>query len=179
MKKLKHFISKGLVGGIILTMLLFSTAFATMDDNGLVKEVDGIKVDLTFMDKDIKTGNNDLMIKLYDSSDKPIGNAKVKITADMDRTNDDMNMSNSEPLQIDLESSHDVGQYMGTINFTDDGKWMIKANFNIDGKDRTADFDLDVAKGGPNWFIIGGFLGVIAIVIILAAINKKRRSART
>lgn len=178
---MKHFIFKSLILGLGITFLFFGTVFASMNDKGIEKEVDGIKVNLSFMTKDAKTGNNDLMIKLYNSKDKPIGGAKVKVTADMDRTKDDMNsqMKNSEPLQAEPQSSHEEGQYMSKINFTDEGKWMIKVNFNVDGKDRVADFELNVVKAGPNWYIIGGFLGIVAIVIAFAAINKKRKPART
>ena len=56
---MKNFISKGIVGGLVLTVLLLSTAFsstafASPDNKGLEKEVDGIKVNLIFMNEDIK-----------------------------------------------------------------------------------------------------------------------------
>lgn len=178
---MKKFISKTLVGSLLITMLLFSTAFASTNDHAnLDKKVDGVNVDLSFMKDEVKTGSNDLMIELRDSNDKPIGDAEVKVIADMDRTDDSMSMdmSNTKPLKIELKNSHEVGQYMGTLDFTDSGEWMIKVNYTIDGKERVADFNINVVKGGPNWYIIGGFLGAIAIIIVLAAIGKKRKSAR-
>lgn len=175
---MKKFISKGLIGGLLITMLLSTTAFADMKASGHEKEVDDIKVNLTFMSDDVKTGSNDLMVKLFDSENNPIGNAKVNVIADMDRTDNHMDMSNSDPLQINLEGNHEMGQYMGTIDFTDSGEWMIKVNYTIDGKESVAEFNVNVADGSPNWYIIGGFLGFIAIIIVFAAINKRRKTAR-
>ncbi|MBN7772493.1 FixH family protein [Clostridium aminobutyricum] len=176
---MKKIISKGFLGSLVIIMLLFSTTFASTENAGIEKQVNGMNVNLTFMSDDVVTGSNDLMIQLHDNNDKPVDNATIRVLADMDRTDDHMDMSDTEPLQTDLEASHEAGQYMGTLEFTDSGEWMIKAYITIDGKESVADFTIAVAEGGPNWYIIGGFLGVITFIIVLAAINKKRKSIRT
>ena len=163
---------------MVAMLLSFGMVYAMNDGEGVTKEADGIKAELTFMDKNVKTGNNDLMVKLNDMNGKPIVGAKVKLEVQMDKAKDSMGsdaMKDVKPQQVDLESSHEEGQYMGKVNFTDEGTWMAKISFTVDGKEKIVEYSVDVAKGGPNWYIIGGFLGFVAIVIIIAAILKKKK----
>jgi hypothetical protein len=40
-----------------------------------------------------------------------------------------------------------------------------------------ADFDVDVASAGPNWFIVGGFLVIAALIIVTAGISKRNKKS--
>lgn len=169
---------RGAVLSLILTLGLSTAAFADgMDMGGNVteKKIDGINVELSFQDEKVKTGKNEIMLNLHDSNDKEIEISNVAITAKMADDSEmemDMNMDESKPIEVNLESSEE-GQYMGEIDFTDKGKWVVTANFVVDGKEKSLDFDVEVADGGPNWIVIGGFLGIVAVIIIVAAVKKK------
>lgn len=169
---------RGAVLSLILTLGLSTAAFADgMDMGGNVteKKIDGINVELSFEDEKVKTGKNEIMLNLHDSNDKEIEISNVAITAKMADDSEmemDMNMDESKPIEVNLESSEE-GQYMGEIDFTDKGKWVVTANFVVDGKEKSLDFDVEVADGGPNWVVIGGFVGIVAVIIIVAAAKKK------
>ena len=174
---------RGAVLSLILTLGLSTAAFAdgmgNMDmTKGTEKSSNGIKAELAFnKDNKVKTGKNDVMITLHDNNDKEIEKATVNISAEMDKSSDmgGMNMDKSKPIEVTLENS-EKGQYMGNINFTDKGKWTVTATATINGEKKDMKFDVDVASGGPNWVVIGGFIGIVSLIIIVAAVKKKQSS---
>jgi len=173
---------RGAILSLILTLGLSTSAFAAgMGDmdmgKGTEKSMNGINAELTFnKDNKAKTGKNDVMITLHDDKDKEIENATVNISVEMDKTSDmGMNMDKSKPIEVALENS-EKGQYMGNINFTDKGKWIVTANIVVNGERQNVQFDVDVASGGPNWVVIGGFTGIVSLIIIVAAAKKKQSS---
>lgn len=168
-------ILRSLLLSLVIAMSLSSMVFAdSMNmDKGTEKKVDGIGVSLSFKKEKAVKGSNDIMITLHDAKDQPITDAKVTATAEMDKGMS-MDMKESKPLAITFEKGDAQGQYMGKVDFTDKGKWIVKATVNENGKEKIVDFDVDVAGSGPNWGIIGGFLGVVVVVIVIAAIKKKQ-----
>lgn len=171
---------KNLVLGLLFTLMLSTTVMADSGGTKIEKNVDGIKVDLVLSSDTVKIGENELTIMLYDEKGQPLENANVKVTADMPGNNmDSMNMNNSNPEAISFKAGHEKGEYTGNINFSDKGNWTIKTDFTVANQEKMADFDVKVAGSGPNWFIIGGFLGVVVLIVIIAAIskNKKKTSA--
>ena len=171
---------RGAVLSLILTLGLSTAAFADGMDmaKGTEKSANGIKVALTFnKDNKVKTGKNDVMITLHDNNDKEIEKATVNISAEMDKSSDmgGMNMDKSKPIEVTLENS-EKSQYMGNINFTDKGKWTVIATATVNGEKKDIKFDVDVANGGPNWVVIGGFIGIVSLIIIVAAVKKKQSS---
>lgn len=171
---------KNLMLGLLFTLTLSTTALADSGGTKIEKNVDGIKVDLILSSDTVKTGDNGLTIKLYDEKGQPLENTNVKVTAAMP-SNDmgNMQMDNSTPEAIDFKAGQENGEYTGTVNFSDKGNWTIKTDFTAANQEKMADFDVKVAGSGPNWFIIGGFLGVVVLIVIIAAIfkNKKKTSA--
>lgn len=171
---------RGALLSLILTLGLSTAAFAdgmgNMDmGKGTEKSASGINAELTFnKDNKAKTGKNDVMVTLHDDNNKEIDNADVKISAEMDKGSDmgGMSMDNSKPIEATLESSGQ-GQYMGNIDFSDKGKWVITANATVNGEKKDIKFDVDVVSAGPNWIVIGGFVGIVAVIIVVAAIKKK------
>lgn len=180
---MKKKIARGAIAGLILALGLSTAAFAdgNMDmGKGTEKSVSGINAELTFnKDNKVKTGKNDVMITLHDDNNKEIENADVKISAEMDKSSDmgGMNMDKSKPIEATLESSG-KGQYMGNIEFTDKGKWTVTANVVVNGEKKDIKFDVDVISAGPNWVVIGGFVGVVAVIIIVAAVKKKSSKSK-
>jgi len=174
---------RGAILSLILTLGLSTAAFADGMGNmdmvkGTEKSMNGINAELTFnKDNKVKTGKNDVMVTLHDNNDKEIENADVKISAEMDKSSDmgGMNMDKSNPIEVALENS-EKGQYMGNIDFTDKGKWIVTANVMVNGEEKDIQFDVDVISGGPNWVVIGGFIGIVSIIIIVAAVKKKQSS---
>lgn len=168
---------KGAILSIILTLGLSTAAFADGMDmgKGTEKSANGISAELTFnKDNKVKTGENDVMLTLHDVNDKEIENADVNISAEMDKESDmgSMDMDKSKPIEAALEGSGQ-GEYMGNIDFSDKGKWVVTANVMVNGEQKDIKFDVDVISAGPNWVIIGGFIGIVAVIIIVAAVKKK------
>ncbi|GKU27556.1 hypothetical protein CFOLD11_43830 [Clostridium folliculivorans] len=165
---------RGLVVSLMLVLVSSTTALADEMNMGkaISKSVDGITAELSFKDEEAKTGKDQIMITLHDSNDKEIDNADVTIIAKMPQ-DDSMKMDSNKPITIKLEKS-EKGQYMGDINFTDKGKWTVTADITVQGEKKSMDFDVNVVSGGPNWIIIGGFLGAIVLIIVVAAIKKKQ-----
>ncbi|GFZ33823.1 hypothetical protein CSC2_43490 [Clostridium zeae] len=159
-----------------LMFILISSTAALADEMNMgkatSKSVDGITAELSFKGEEAKTGKDQIMITLHDSNDKEIDNADVTIIAKMPQ-DDSMKMNSNEPITVKLEKN-EKGQYMGYINFTDKGKWTITTNITVQGEKKSIDFDTNVVSGGPNWIIIGGFLGAVALIIIVAVVKKKQ-----
>jgi len=156
---------------------------AKANETVIEKQVNEYKVALSFMSPTVKTGPNEIMVRLRDAQDKPVENVKITLTADMDRgasmAGHDMEMR--KPIVLELTPAHEqnkMGDYMGRIDFKDKGKWMIAVAFEAGGKSNQADFEVQVASAGPNWFMIGGFLALIALVILIAGIAKRKRNKR-
>jgi len=161
----------------LILVLSFSTlAFAGTTGTQIDKQVDGVKASLTFTNEKLKPGNNEFTISLLDKNGKPLSNANLKVTADMDRSMDMGNdgMSKDEPMMIDLKEGTQKGEYSGMVDFKNNGKWIINATFDVEGQEKNIDLNFDVQSAGPNWLIIGGFSGVIVLIIVVAAIRKKK-----
>jgi hypothetical protein len=168
-----------IIGSFILSLVFVMALLTTVladdmnMDNGTKKDAGGINAELSFKNGKAQTGNGDIMITLLDSDKKPITDAEVQATAEMDK-NMDMNMDKSKPIAIEFEKGDDQGRYMGKVNFTDKGKWIVKATIKDQGQEKNVDFDVDVAGTGPNWGIIGGFLVLMVLIIGIAAAKKKK-----
>ena len=172
--KLKLF--KSLVFTSILVLSFSALAFAATTDTQINKEVDGVKASLTFANEKMKTGSNEFTISLLDKNNQPLTNANLKVTADMDRSTDmgGDGMEKDKPMMIDLKEGSKKGEYSGMVDLKTKGKWIIKAAFALQGQEKNIDLDFNVQSAGPNYLIIGGFSVVIVLVIVVAAISKKR-----
>lgn len=172
---MKHTIVKSLILSLFIVLMFSTLAMADeMNMNkGTEKKVGNISAELSFKNGKAQTGNGDIMITLHDSNNQPVTDASGSAIAEMDK-NMDMDMKDTKPITIEFKNGDEQGQYMGTVNFTDKGKWIVKAIIKEQGQEKNVDFDVDVAGTGPNWWIIGGFAGVIALIIIVAAMLKKR-----
>jgi len=172
--KLKFF--KSFVLSTIFVLSFSTLAFAATTGTQINKQVDGVKASLTFANEKLKPGSNEFTISLLDINGKPLSNANLKVTADMDRSTDmgGDGMEKDKPMMIDLKEGSKKGEYSGMADFKTKGKWIINANFDVQGQKKNIDLDFDVQSAGPNFLIIGGFSGVVVLIIAIAAINKKK-----
>lgn len=181
-KIIKSFILSLVIVMLFSTVVLASEKDKGMDmDEGIEVKVEGINVELSFTSGKALTGNGDIMITLHDDDDKPITDALVTAIAEMDKSSMDPKMEDSKPIAIEFKKDDEEGQYMGEVDFTDEGKWIVKVTINAQGQVKNLDFNVDVeepddheADSGANWGVIGGFLGLMALIIIIAGIKKKK-----
>lgn len=158
--------------------LSFSTiAFASESETQIVKEVDGVKATLTFNSEELVQGSNEFTITLMDTNGEALPITNLKVTADMDRSTEMDDMNKDEPMMIEIKEGITNVEYTGMVDFEDNGEWIMNATFDLDGQEKSVDFDFhveSVKSEGPSWLIIGGFSGVIVLIIVIAAINKKK-----
>lgn len=175
-----HRLRRGLSLIVILTVGFSTIALAdSMNmDNGKTQKMDGISAKISLNSEKVKTGNNDIMVTLTDSSGKPITDGVVEATARMDK-NMSMDMTDKKPIAIQFDKSDDMGRYMGKVDLTDKGKWIIKAQININGQMKNMESTIDVTGGSNAGVgIITGFGGLILLILVIAVIQKKK-SAKT
>ncbi len=165
---------------VILTLIFSLTfsvlVFASSGGKQIHKQVDSINASIMFNSEEVKTGNNDFTIMLKDKDNQPISNADVKVTVGMDGSMDmsSHDMGDSKTMSTELKEGSEKEEYVGSANFTDKGTWNVKTMFTANGQDKNTIFNVDVVSSGPNWFIIGGFLGAIVLIIVIAALKKKK-----
>lgn len=135
---------------------------------------DGTDISITFENSPVKAGDNNFKIIAEDANKKPVTGAQVKVTFDMDRSKMDT-MGMKDPIVVTLKEDK-LGEYSGTVKLENAGQWMAKAELNASGKNSNKDFNFTVESAGPNMIVIGGFVGVVAIIIIAALIAKKKKS---
>lgn len=163
-----------IISALVLT--LSTTVLADGSGKKIDQRIDGVKATLILPGDTAKTGENELTVKLYDDKDKPIADANVKVVAEM-KADGDMNghnMKDAKPEVIDFKKGHEEGEYIGTVKFSDKGNWKVKTTFTDNNKEKVAEFNIEVISSGPNWFIVGGFLIVITLIIVTAGIAKKK-----
>ena len=173
---MKFKLLKSVLLSLILVLSFSTFAFASTTGIQINKEVNGVKASLNFASEKLKPGNNEFVISLLDKNNQPITNSNLKVTADMDRSTDMSGdgMTKNKPMMIDLKKSSKMGEYSGMTDLNAKGKWIIKATFDVQGREKTIDFDFNVQSAGSNFLIIGGFSGVVVLIILIAAISKKR-----
>ena len=186
LKSLKNFVFT-----LILVFSVSTSAFASTTGTQINNTVDGVKATLTFSTEKLKLGNNAFTISILDKNGKPLPNANLKVTGykdDPNGTSSQTNTSGSNNMaampgmsgmsagdmtMISLKSRSTKGEYTGTVDIKSTGKWIVECTFDVKGQSKIIDFNVN--SEGPNYLIIGGgFLGVIVLVIAIAALNKKK-----
>jgi hypothetical protein len=103
---MRSLLLKGAVMNIMLAILFTGSVFASESDHDMEKVIDGVRIHLSFIDKDIKTGANDVMVTLKDGNTNPIVDAKVTVVAEMDKSM--AGMEHSGMKQVDPIFSFDI-----------------------------------------------------------------------
>ncbi|MBU3181202.1 FixH family protein [Clostridium psychrophilum] len=185
LKSLKNFVFT-----LVLVLSVSTSAFASTTSTQINKTVDGVKATLTFSTEKLKLGNNDFTISILDKNGKPLPNANLKVTAYKDDPNGTSTMTNtsgsndmaampgmsgmkaSDMTMISLKKGSTKGEYTGIVDLKSTGKWIVESTIDVQGQPQKIDFNILVKS--PNFLIIGGFLGVIVLILIIAAISKKK-----
>ena len=154
-------------------ILIFSSAAFADSPSGTTNKVDNFHVTLEFEKNPISSGGNSFKIELTDDKEVAVAGAQIKVTFDMDRTKMDV-MGMDEPIVVTLTEG-ESGEYSGTADLSKNGDWMAKTNIKIQGQDINTQFNFGVVNTGPNWMVIGGFLGFMGVAVIVAFIVKKRK----
>ena len=68
-----------------------------------------------------------------------------------------------------------AGSYQGTVDFGFKGKWMADMELSHGGATDKANFEFEIAGGGPNWTIIIVFAAAVILVLGGAMILRSRR----
>ena len=168
---MKKNLTKNFIFAFIFMLSIPTLAFAATAGTPINKEVDGVKATLTFNSDTFTKENNEFTISLLDQYGKPLTNANLKVTANMDQTSS-MSGMNDKAVMIDLKDGSQAGEYTGMVDLKNNGKWIIEATFNDGSLQKTVNFDFEVHNTSINWMLIGGFAGVIILVIGVAAIFK-------
>ncbi|MBU3215352.1 FixH family protein [Clostridium estertheticum] len=173
LKTLKNFVFT-----LILVLSVSPLAFASTTGTQINKVVDGVKASLTFTNEKLKPGKNEFTISLLDKNEKPLTNSNLKITVAMDNSTDMKGMSGmtaeNTPMIIDLKEGSKKGEYTGMVDFKSKGQWIIKSTFDANGQAKNIDLGVNVQSAGPNFLILGVFAGVVVLILVIAAINKKK-----
>ncbi|WP_406541889.1 hypothetical protein [Clostridium ljungdahlii] len=93
---------------IISALVLTLSTSVLADGSGkmIEKNIDGVKATLMLTGDKAKTGDNELTLKLSDDKDRPINNADVKVSAEMDKGSmGDMNMGDSKAETIQFQKA--------------------------------------------------------------------------
>lgn len=175
--KLKYI--RPILFALLLSFSFPITALAASTSNQIIKGSNGVKATLTFDNEKIKTGSNAFKVSFMDESGNPLSIENLAMTADMDRSKDMGNdgMDKKEPMMLDLQKGSEEGVYTGQADFTNNGKWIFNASFDLQNQPQTIAFNFDVMSEGPNWIIIGGFGGVILLILLVAIISKKSKKS--
>ncbi len=185
-----------MVTGFIMLLLSGNHAFADSNVRSQEQIVDGYKVTLTFDEGKAKVGHNKLNIRLNNEQGQPVSSASVTVIAEfykksasnssnhaagMDMSDMKSNNPVSEPaespvriVKAEMTAGHETGEYEGEIELNEAGHWMIKVISQVKQQEKSAAFAVDVSNKGPNWLVLGGFMGGIAAFITVAMITRRK-----
>jgi hypothetical protein len=151
--------------------------FASEGDNGIEKDVNGMKVELIIGAPEPKIGKNQLTVRVVDAQNQPVLNAEIALVIAMDTSaamSMDMDKEKSKTVLLTARAA-EAGAYEGTVELGFDGKWMADMELSRGGITDKAKFEFEVARSGPNWTIILVFAAAIILVLGGAVLLRSRR----
>lgn len=103
------------------------------------------------------------------------------------QTTHQMSGQTSMNMDADAQPSHDAGhadksfvagqtagEYVGQVIFPNAGEWLLTVNYEVEGKEKNAMFDVNATRSVDTWIVLSGFLGVNLAVIATAGITKRK-----
>lgn len=161
---------------LIFTLLPPALA-ASEGDNGIVKDLGGLEVELLLGKDGAKVGTNTVMLRIHDAEDKPVSDAMIMLEVAMDTGSTmTMDMSKEKPKGVQMVAdSMEEGMYQGKVELGFTGKWIAKVDLSRGSTMAKADFPFEVSAGGPNWTVLIVFGLAIALVIGAAALLRSRK----
>jgi hypothetical protein len=133
-------------------------------------------------------GDNQVAVQLKDTATgQPIVRPSVRAELVMDGGGQAMqgmhhgaDMSVQKPIVVELKADpQEPGKYTGTLNFTDPGSWNARIVAGPSALQDAVSFTVRVDKktNGPNWLVIGGFLGLVVVGIALVFVLRSRAAS--
>ena len=178
----------------MLVLLSAGPIFADGGPHEEVSKVGGYEVKLVFVAGNAQIGSNELKAVIIDALGKPVGNATVKVVAELfseksgdERTGMDMGKTTTAGTEQNTQTPIRVaeaemmpgemdGEYEGDLILEEAGHWMIQIEFLILSRQRVAEFPIEV-NGKPNSLgILGAFIGINTAIIIVAGATRKKHS---
>lgn len=184
-----------LVLSLILFLALAGPVSADTGGRSEIKDVDGYKVKITFVDGDVKVGNNNIHVVIQDALAQPVNGITVNVVAEHyaestgsanSSSGGGMNMGGSDTtnstsvavpdktIMAEMKPGMETGSYESAIELAESGHWMIKVSFPVQQGQKTAVFDFDINSGSKS-FIIWIFAGISALIIVGAVIARQTR----
>lgn len=183
---------------LLSLILMLSIASPVLADAGEAryeeKKVDGYNVKLAFVAGDVQIGHNEIHIQIDDPQGQPVTGALVTIIAELYEEvqtgttagNGGMNMGGAqdssspaetpvEIVKVDLKAGTEAGEYKGEVDLSQAGHWMVTSVFTLEQQERSVEFEIELKKSGPNWYVLLGFFGVIAAFIIAGLLTKRKK----
>ncbi|NJO82050.1 MAG: hypothetical protein HC828_04125 [Blastochloris sp.] len=180
---------------LVLMLLSARAAPALAHGSGPQQIVDGFQVTLVEPEKGWFTGDNQVDVILWSALGHPV-EAQVSILplaytpqsdghgaargadadAHGDNHSDDGQGIVADPVA--LFSGAEADMYSGALRFDQPGTWTVGVVFVVDGVERGAIFDLNVAQSRPRGLVLGGFALLNALAIGTAAWLKYRTSQK-
>ncbi len=185
--------------GFIVLMPFSNRALADSGARFEEKAVDGYKVRLGTASGGAQVGHNKLNVQISDAQGAPISNASITVIAEYFKeaatsasdhgmgTGTEKKGDQSVPAQVAartvkvvFKAGHEAGEYEGEVELDEAGHWMVKVVFLQQQQEKSAAFEVEVnaSKSGPNWFVLTGFAGIIAVLIAAAAVTKNRNTKK-
>lgn len=165
------------MGGTTMPQSTTAAPAAEMASESTQQDTVNMNIELRFAGEKAAMSDKTFMLILMDANDQPISGAQVQVTFDMVR-NGMNDMSMHDPEVVTLTPGSNAGEYTGDINLYNHGAWTATVEYTSNGKPQSTQLDFDVENSGPNWIVIGGFIGAVAVIIVTAAILKKKKSAK-
>ncbi len=168
-----------------LASLLLATGVAYADEfkgESQTKTTGTVQVEFITEAEGTIVGESHIAVQLKDTATgQPIVRDSVQVELTMDEGDSSMNhgsMSNQKPVLANLKASAEApGKYSGKVPFTDAGDWKATVLVDGNGARGPVSFGVHVVSSGPNWLVIGGFIGVLALVVVAAAMAKRKGSS--
>lgn len=154
-------------------LLLFSgLAFASSQEETMAgMNMSNYSIQLSNPDK-ITQGDNDFTVTVTKDG-QPVDGLAITLSAEMDSSDTSMHMSHSSNdvvTQTLTATGTGTGEYSGKLNLSSEGQWLLTVHF----LDQQQTFDVTAEKSGPNLIVIASFVGVILLIVLVAALVKKR-----
>ena len=168
---------KNLFALVALSMVLIpSGLFAGGNGDGVVKDVNGLKVELLVGATKAKVGTNPVTVRIRDAQGMAVADGTVTLEISMDQGSTmsmDMDKEKAKTVALGADASS-PGSYTGSVDLGFKGKWVADMELSRAGVTEKASFGFEVAEAGPNWTFLAVFAAIIAAVIAGAAFVRSR-----
>jgi len=168
--------------------------------------VDGYSAELAFPNGPAKVGPNLVAVRIHNAAGQPLDHATVLVNpvaahplgasthnhADSghddsmeDHTNTESaghthatGESHIDTIMTQMEAGADAGSYTSALHFDSAGAWQVQLRFSDARVDHAGSFAITVVEPPRDWRILGAFGSANALVIVTAAVLKRRPPRR-